>query len=403
MEETRVLVVRDPAKENSERLQAPIAKGYVVDVANGIDDALERYGECRYAVAVIDTHKGGPERSLEIARNLRERHPETKVIITGESRRKAAATDFQVNVFAYVKRSEAADGDLLSDAIGRAFNAQREEKVRKQMLSMLTHTMRNTLVATVPAIDEIVEKFGPARHHLVDDKEGYIIASNVAYLRTVMKTIDAMFDAYKLLVRTPENTRDSWLADNDGDATLVEVVDRAIAAVLGRLLFQEAQKSAFGRFQRALGAGSRKQIKRAFMRDYLLVDPDQRGPIVDWLRAHFSIIQIAGDLPAMRFSSEGMRFSLLFAVISELVFNAVKYADGKTPVRIKWQCRDDSFGVLVENAFDKESTRRTGSGEGRNFIALLLSQLDGIDVVYPGIEGGRQTFRAELIIQKSIN
>lgn len=404
MQNPRVLVVEDKPDIREMRAELLARQGYMVEVAGGVDEALTLFRRAPFPVVVTDLQMEGLEDGLEVAREIRAVNPETKVIIiTGADHRKAAVDGYRVNVFAYVEKGQRRGRDSLREAIGRAFEEIQEQKVRKYMLSFLTHTMRNTFAGAEPALKQALEKSGALASKLNDNRNVYQMISNLAFLRTSLATVDSMLEAYKLLVREPENLRRAWESDRGGDASLRDVLDAAIGAALSRLFCQEAQIPTLKRLAASFSKNDRRTLKQQYLSDNLLIEEEIRVPPADWLATiGFGILTVDGEPPETRLNKSGIRFSLIFAVLSELCFNAIKYSDGEEPVRIEWQTRKENHELKIVNTCSSESTSQVGSQEGKNFIGTLLNPLDGIAVDYVEAEDDQGLHEAKLTISKTL-
>ena len=401
---SRVLVVEDKPDIREQRAEVLTRQGYEVEVAGGVDEAMTLFRQAPCSVVVTDLQMEGNEDGLEVARRIRAINPETKVIIiTATDHPKAAIDGYRVNVFAYVEKGQRKGRDSLREAIGRAFDEIQEQKVRKYMLSFLTHTMRNTFAGAGPALDQALAKSDSLALKLDSDQHVYQMISSLAFLKTALATVDSMLEAYKLLVREPDNLRQAWETDQGEDATLEEVLDTALGAILSRLFCQEAQIPTLKRLVANHGNRDRKELKQQFFSQFLLVEEKSRISALDWLaKSNFQIVEVDGLSPKARLSRSGLRFSLLFAIVSELCFNAVKYSDGRQPIRIQWKTKKENHELKIINTCSPQSTSQVGSKEGRNFITTLLNPLDGIAVDYVEAELEQdELFEARLTISKN--
>ncbi len=269
------------------------------------------------------------------------------------------------------------------------------------MLSFLTHTMRNTFAGAGPALEQALVRSDTLASKMDGDQHIYQMISNLAFLKSALSTVDSMLEAYKLLIREPENLRLAWEADQGEDVPLAEVLDKSLGAILSRLFCQEAHIPTLKRLAASQGNRDRKGLKRQFFSDLLLSDEKSRISVGDWLERNFPILEVSGMPPNSRLSRSGLRFSLLFAIVSELCFNAFKYSDGRQAIRIQWRTRKENHELKIVNTCSPQSTSQVGSKEGRNFITTLLNPLDGIAVDYVEPERGEGLFEAKLAICKT--
>jgi DNA-binding response OmpR family regulator len=77
----RVLVVDDEASDARAVAAGLRSEGFDVETAHGADSALRLLGHQRFHLAVVDLMLRGTN-GIQLARLIRERHPETRVAIT---------------------------------------------------------------------------------------------------------------------------------------------------------------------------------------------------------------------------------------------------------------------------------------------------------------------------------
>ena len=70
----------------------------------------------------------------------------------------------------------------------------------------------------------------------------------------------------------------------------------------------------------------------------------------------------------------------LFACFSEVVYNAFKYSDAQTPIRLKWLYEDGDYLFRCQNTFTQQSLEKSGSGKGLDFIKTLTHLIEGIQI-----------------------
>ncbi len=403
MTDRRVLIVEDDPDIRQGRAELLTRSGYEVSAAGGVDEALALFRQAPVPVVVTDLRMDGEEDGLEVAREIRAINPDTKVIIvTATEHNKAAVDGYRVNVFAYVEKGMRKGQDSLQQAIDRAFEESQEHKVRRYMLSFLTHTMRNTFAGAGPALEDVLERSSVLAQRLDSDRQVYQMISDLAFLKTALSTVDAMLDAYKLLVREPENLRSAWQADDGTDASLHDVLDAALAASLSRVFCQEAQISTLKRIAAAQGVKEPRVLKQRFFADLLLAPAEKQASATNWIAAHIpQFVTVQGRQPKVGLGRSGLRFSLLFAIVSELCFNAFKYSDGRQPIQFRWKTNKGAYELTLINTFDRSRSTQIGSKEGRNFIRALLNSLDGIAVNYDGEEEQQGRFEAKLTVDKT--
>jgi hypothetical protein len=278
------------------------------------------------------------------------------------------------------------------------------------MLSFLTHTIRGTFCGAPETVDQTLRQ---SKHLLASYQDRSVAAAmnNLASLHAAFSSISNMLDAYKLMVGEPEELRRRWSEDQGGDRTPAQLVAALLKSVLTQLLFQYSHLEACHRLVDHAGRAAEDKILQSFLQEVLTTagkeasgDIEATGKeeqVFQWIEAYFPVIaiEIAAEVSDLRLSSSGVRYCVLFACISEIVLNALKYSDGRSKVRFSWQATDHHYVIRCENSFNQESTRRAGSREGLGFIGMLLGLLEGVGISH---HANSNTFTAELSLSTAV-
>ncbi|MFX0209864.1 MAG: response regulator [Candidatus Hodarchaeota archaeon] len=259
--------------------------------------------------------------------------------------------------------------------------AEIELRTQKEMLSFLTHTLRNTFVGGPRTVQQILQI---AHNDLADrykDLSVYKVLNNLATLQTIFTMVSNMIDTYKLYVSDPETVKQKWQDDQGGTESLFYLFALVLQQVLGRIMFEEQHIPQLRRLVALHQKNSIKEIRESFLHDILILEltPENAPNIVDWLNTRFPVVALQIDTYDMVYlNPHAIRFNILFACISEIVFNALKYVDSPEPVRLEWCKQEGNFVFTCQNVFSEESILDSGSGKGLAFIKGLTKIIEGI-------------------------
>ena len=148
-----------------------------------------------------------------------------------------------------------------------------------------------------------------------------------------------------------------------------------------------------------------KATRKSFIEEVLPLNIDSQGVdlFYNWTRNHIPAIEVSiTDFEELNFGANQVRFSLLFAITSELVLNTLKYWDGEDSIQISWRLGEqDKFVFLVKNhCKTNASSNLAGTHKGLAFIKRLVELLGQQAQFDCKIED--QLFTAELILNKSL-
>lgn len=384
MRNRRVLLVEDE-HVSRDRLSAVIAgEGYDVVTAENGEMAWNVFRRSSYLVVITDLIM--PKMNgLRVLEKIRSLHPTTRVIIiTAHGGKQDAIKALKLNAFDYIEKGNSKTIPDLLTAIARAFTeAETQIKTEKEVLSFLTHALRNTLSGgpqTVHQVLRLVESLFPSQQ---EDQRVYRIRNNVASLYSIFTSIDNMLDAYKFYVSDPVDVGRKWQEDKDGDVPVESLLTLVLRQTMGRILFEEANVGQLKHLMSDQNASSTKEIRESFLRNVLLADDQATdAAVLAWINTYFPAINLHVANSDIRFNASGIRFSLLFAILSEIIYNSLKYSDGTTPIQVKWKKLRAGYIFSCKNEFSGASTERSGSQKGLVFINGLTRIIEGVDFVH---------------------
>ena len=213
-----------------------------------------------------------------------------------------------------------------------------------------------------------------------------------------------MIDTFKQSISDPQEFNQSWQKDHTGEASPKWVIASALRQSLNRIIFMSDTtelRMLLGNPETALIKSTRK----SFIEEVLPFNVDSQGVDVfyDWTLNHISAIEVSiTDFDKLNFGVNQVRFSLLFAITSELILNALKYWDGKDCIQISWHLTEQSNYVFsVKNHCKANATSNlAGTHKGLEFIKRLVELL-GEQAQFE-CKTEDQLFIAELILNKAL-
>jgi signal transduction histidine kinase len=248
------------------------------------------------------------------------------------------------------------------------------------LLSFLTHTIRNTVSGGPQTVEQTLRL---VRNHLGEEYQNaslYKAINNIAKVNANFNAITNMLDTFKLLVKSPEDFQTSWNEDLGGRVDQNYLLGIVLKQVLNRICFEEQHSKQFKRLITLQSKYTIKKIKQSFLSIILTSESDAEifAQISAWLKEYFPVIEIKNSGKPLYFNLSGVRFNFFFAVISEIVYNALKYSDGI--IWLEWKVTNDQSLVSCRNPFSEVSRERSGSQQGLGFIENLMKLIDGASI-----------------------
>ena len=282
-----------------------------------------------------------------------------------------------------VKKQEAEDR--------RQAEIKAAEDEHKRTLSFLTHTLNNTLSTGPETVRTVIDILGSDLYH--KGQEQYKAINNMASLFPVFLFVESLLKTFKLYVSDPEQLREKWDSDRSGDASIALVLAMALRQSVARFVFSSNHLTQLRRLLPSQDKEAIKRVRKSFVDEMIPLElsVETAGKVFDWIKLHFGMLQIEIDADAeMHFSSNATRHMFFFAAFSELVYNALKYTDGKQPIQLRWYRDGSDYCFTCLNSFPVEARTRPaqeGANGGLFFIEKLMSMLRESTLSYT-YEGG---------------
>lgn len=381
----KILVVDDEEDICNQLSEVLVGEGYEVVTAGDGQIAWDIFRKSTYLVVVTDL-KMPKTSGLKVLENIKKFHPATRVIIiTGHGGKQDAIKALKLNAFDYIEKGPSKMIPDLLTAIQRAFtDAETQIKTEKEMLSFLTHTLRNTLSGgpqTVHQVLRLTHSIFGGQH---EDLRIYKITNNIASLYSIFTSIDNMLEAYKFYVSEPSEVRRKWLEDKGGTVSLDYLIALVLKQTIGRILFEESNTYQLKNLLLIKKENSVKDVRESFLNDVLLSEDGARevDNLLAWIVRYFPVLDLVIKDKGVYFNSNGIRFNLLFAIFSEMIFNSLKYLSGANPIQVKWKKQGAKYVFSCRNEYSQASTEKTGSQKGLAFINGLTRIIEGMEFIH---------------------
>lgn len=277
----------------------------------------------------------------------------------------------------------------------KALNAKEQE-----MLSFFTHTMRNALSTAPESLRQAIKLLGSEDYGT--NKKHYKAINKIAGLFSTLSLTDCLIDTFKQSISDPEEFQQAWKKDNRGDATPKWVLASALRQSLNRIIFM----SDTSKLRQLLNHADTSVViatRKSFIENILPLNLDHHGidAFYDWLN-HINALEISiEDCNALQFGVNQVKFSLLFAITSELLLNALKYWDGTGKIKVSLYAEQEYFVFKVTNSCQSNaSSNLAGTHKGLAFIKRLIELLGDQAIFTPIAQ--EQSFAAEFKLHQSL-
>lgn len=276
----------------------------------------------------------------------------------------------------FVRRIESLISPLREDILVN----REKEKTHKEILTSLTHTLNGALSTGPQAVRTVIDILGSDLYD--QGLAEYKAINNMASLLHTLLFAQSLLNAFQSYVSDPERIREKWKSDKVGDANISLVIAMALRQSVARLVFSSNHLAQLKRLLPSQDKDAIKNIRKSFVDEIipLEISVATASKVFDWVNAHFSAlrVEIATDAE-MAFTSNATRYMFFFAAFSELIYNALKYSDGREPIVVKWLRQGDDYCFSCVNSCQPASESQPsqeGSNKGLLFIGKLMSMLN---------------------------
>ncbi|MDD2815175.1 MAG: tetratricopeptide repeat protein [Thiotrichaceae bacterium] len=247
-----------------------------------------------------------------------------------------------------------------------------KEAADKEMLSFLTHTLNNSLGTVSDSVKHVIELLGTEDYET--DPRKFEAVYQMQSLSATFSTIHILIQTFKQYATDPREFQKSWEQDNTGSASIHAVLAFSVKQTLNRLLF-ELSNDYLSKFFPTLSDEACDSLRQKFMREIVLSTVKTPQHCLTWVENNFNIFEFHLEQDAIRFRENGKRYTLLFAIFSELIYNSIRYAQDK-PIDVQWKTEGDFYHFSCKNNYVAENRyAEAGSKNGLLFIKRLLDLL----------------------------
>ncbi len=207
------------------------------------------------------------------------------------------------------------------------------------------------------------------------------LQANKPKLQTTFFVVQNLVQTFKQYINDPKAFQTAWKKDDSGEGSIEWVLAFSLSQTLSRILFHGGGASV-RRVKRLTQQDSVdiKALRHSFMDKVLTQNlaPDNSSKVFKWIAENFNVFSFdIKQSEEISFEQNGTRFTFLFSIFSEFIFNALKYSDGKSPIHISWQAEHADYRLSCENSFDSVlRDREKETQKGLMFIEKLITLLD---------------------------
>jgi CheY-like chemotaxis protein len=400
MTNRKVLLVEDEKILLNRFAESIRKEGYEVLTAENGAEAWKIFQKTHFLVVVTDLRM--PVRDgMEILQDIKKSSPSTRVIIlTGLGNNEKAIQALNSHAFFWIQKGGEGTGQKLLQAIEKAFaEAETQIKAEREMLSFLTHTLFSAISGGPKTVERVLEYAQSALGARYHEDDVYRTINNIARLKAIFTSMANLLDAYQIFINEPEAFSQKWREEQGGSFSLADLFSVVLRQTVASLLFEESNVEQLTRILATNEGSSLATTRETFLNDvFWSEDTIELKRVLDWLDRCFRIISVEIAGPEPSFDPAGVRRPFLFAVLSEVVYNALKYTDNRESIKLEWGKRDDTYVLSCRNTFSEVSTRRRGSQKGLTFLNNLTQMIEGVRIFSKADSG---SFTIELSIKTS--
>ncbi len=270
----------------------------------------------------------------------------------------------------------------------------------QEMISFFTHTLRNALASAPESLRQAIRLLGSEDYE--KNKKQYKAINKITALFSTLSLTDCLIDTFKQSINDPQEFKLAWQKDNTGDATPKWVIASALRQSLNRIIFM-SDASQLEKLLNVTETSAIVSTRKSFIETVLPLNIDNQGinTFYDWLNGINTIEISIEETNHSNFGINQVKFSLLFAITSEILLNALKYWNGTGNIKINWQLIEENYIFTVKNpCHANASSNLAGTHKGIAFINRLMELLG--DQAQFNCIPEEQQFTAQLKLHKSL-
>jgi len=156
MDVKRILVIDDEKRMADSLQELLTGYDYAVDVAYSGAEGIEKLKKTKYHVAITDLRMAAVS-GLDVMQHINSQTPDTlMIIITAHASTESAIEALHYKAFDYITKPF--DFDLLKASVEKAFIKIEADKLREDMISMITHDIKMPLTSIIGFSNMIIER-----------------------------------------------------------------------------------------------------------------------------------------------------------------------------------------------------------------------------------------------------
>jgi hypothetical protein len=249
-------------------------------------------------------------------------------------------------------------------------------QTNQEMLSFLTHSLNNILGSAPETVRQTIRLLSRSGDYEKNTAQ-YKAINNISSLFTRFSLVDALIKTVKLSIADPNDLESSWHQDNQGEGNIELVLVFALRQTVSRILFSPADE-----LKKRLPSGTKfniKTLRQSFMNDVMALELDNNNAeqVFQWLRQNMNLFSWHLEkTTAIQFKKNGIKFTFLLSILSELIYNALKYYNGNRQIEMIWQPTENHYEFICRNLFDPDRRYEGDSTrKGLVFIETLMNML----------------------------
>ena len=289
--------------------------------------------------------------------------------------RKQSATDNSYNpdeFEVYLDKETDSFLKTLDPVVAKLREQKAAEEAKREMLSFLSHTLTNSLTGTTNTLLRIARSLNepdnttPSKFRRSPAERLIGLVANVSFTERLLEN-------FKLYASDPTALKTAWIQDQQGGMPVVRVLALSLRQSLLRFLFAFEHGSDFARLMPNV---DRNVFIAKFLDEAMACDLETdtgTDEFILWAQNNLPCFDLSLDLQQQsHISPSGPRFIVLFSIIGELFGNALKFSDGRQPIRLVINETQNGLNVRCTNTCDANSTASVRGGQrGISFMTTI--------------------------------
>ena len=245
------------------------------------------------------------------------------------------------------------------------------------ILSFFSHTLVNATIGSTRMLKEIATDLVAA----TDFAQASVLTKRLATIATRMSVVESLVKVFKLYTSEPYALRKDWKADQGHDYTIAQTVVLALQMTLIRF----CQMPEFKNARRRLLPDVQDDMLTAELISAIMPydgsSAAQLRLVVSWIETRMPFMRLAlNGIEHVHVQENGARHIVIFALVSELLTNALKYTapSSEPDSHILLQVSPTPTGLYIacSNPIDDEVSTPLSGNMGLAFIREVCNQVE---------------------------